>query len=63
MLMMMHWGSALTTCSLDTEVQLCFRPAKMLVPPARLIKAVGIASPGPVNGAAWPLSCRRPSPA
>ena len=47
---MMHWGSALITCSQDTEVQLCFRLAKMLVPPPRLMRAVGIASrPGP-NG-------------
>ena len=55
-MMMMHCGWAATTCSQETEVQLCLSEAKMLVPPPRLISAVGMASPGPVNGADSPLS-------
>ena len=54
--MMMHCGSAATTCSHDTEVQLCLRPAKMLVPPPSVMSALGMARPGPVNGADVPLS-------
>jgi hypothetical protein len=54
--MMMHWGWALTTCSQDTEVRLCLSVPKMLVPPPRLISALSVARPGPVKGAAWPLS-------
>ena len=37
-------------------VQLCLSPAKMLVPPPRVIRAVGMARPGPVKGADVPLS-------
>ncbi len=54
--MMMHPGSALTTCSHDTLVQLCLSEAKMLVPPPSVISALGMARPGPVKGAEVPLS-------
>jgi hypothetical protein len=55
-MMMMHCGLRATTCSQDTDVQLRRSPAKMSVPPPSRISALGIASPGAVNGAAWPLS-------
>ena len=55
-MMMMHCGLAATTCSQETEVQLCLSDPKMLVPPPRLIRALIMARPGPVNGADWPLS-------
>jgi len=54
--MMMHCGSALTTCSQETEVQLCLSEAKMLTPPPAAISALGMARPGPVKGAEVPLS-------
>jgi hypothetical protein len=48
-LMMMHSGSALTTCSHHTLVQLCLSEAKIFAPPPSVISALGMARPGPVR--------------